>query len=371
MQIISSTPLPQFEPGTYAPFLDITGLSVNNLVFDEVQVFETNGDSPHTFIMPLFAPFFASSLVVKIKDEFDVYVTKTLGADYFLAFPFLGASRALGVPIFAGIKFSGIVAQTDVKIDYQTLGGQWITGDVVNAAIMLEFVANPCAVAFEQVNGQSIPFPIISSAWDKTDPTNMANVISVIDEITKKTAERELAVDCNYAISHLINNDNPHLVTKAQVNLGLVSNLQAASNITAQDIENNDQYINTAQANAMMTVGISMASATARGAARLNLGTVQGDDADDTKALTATGFTTITSNPESAINRAYNKGQLSRVVSPFPFTYPVTWRGNSYANQQAFVSAVETYVGVSPLEYNSNNGTFWFPANTTLPDLSV
>lgn len=371
MQVASITLPVQYSPTGYAPFLDTTGNEAANLVVGEEQVFSANTGSPYTFIMPSFGPFYANTLVVKIKNSLGLFVTKVLGVDYHLAYPFLGASRAIGQPIFAGIKFSSIVEETTVQLSYHSLGGIWINRQDINASVMLNELRNPCAVALEQVVPYSQPFPIITQPWDRADATGMPEVIDEIELLTKDMADRSLGMDYQDQIEHISRIDNPHQTTAVQVNLGLVSNLPAASDTSAQDSENNSEYINTAQVHAMMLTGLTHAEATVRGGSALNLGANVGDDDNATNALTASGFTTIISNPDSAINRAFNKGQLSKSVTPFPFTYPVTWNGEVYANQAAFVAAVEAYVGVSPLEYNAGNGTYWFPANTVLPPLTV
>ena len=371
MQVSSITLPTQFDPQVYSPSLDITAVNPVNLVSGEEQTFTANTVSAYTFIMPSFGPFYADSLVVKIKDTNNVFVDMALGTDYFYAYPFLGASRALTNPVFSGILFNNIANPATVQLSYQALGGEWLLGQEKNAGIMLIEERNPCAVSLEQIAGYTHAFPDINVPWDRQDPTAMSNVIAKIDALTAKVAERHGSLDYSEAIAHVKRLDNPHATTKAQVSLGLVANLPPADHLSSKDQQNNSEYISSLQVHAMMLSGDFPASATTLGVAKLNLGTNPGDDTDSEKALTATGFGLISSNPESAINRAYNRGQLQKVVTPFPFTYPVVWNGHEYTNQSAFIAAVENFIGVSPLEYDQNNGSFWFPANTPLPDLTV
>jgi hypothetical protein len=371
MQVTSITLPLAFDPSTYHPALDVTGVAPANLVSGEVQIFDPNLDSAYTFIMPSHGPFFATGLIVERNTGGSTYVTLVAGTDYQLCFPFLGASRALGVSIYSGIRFLFPLSAEKVRLTYQTLGGVWITGQTENAAIMLPEVRHPGAVTLEQVADYSIPFPVITTAWDRQDPTSMQAVIDEINGWVEKIQARQAARSYNAPISHVTRQDNPHSLTKAQVNLGSVTNLPPASSESAQDPANAAEYLSTRQIHAMMMDWFYSASATQQGVAKLNLGINPGDDQDSVSALTAEGFTNITSNSDSAINRAYNKGQLARQVSPFPFDYPITWRGTQYNDKASFVAAVEAFVGVTPLEYNEQNGTFWFPANTTLPDLTI
>lgn len=371
MQVNSITLPVQFTPGSYAPAVDYTGAAVGNLVSGELQEFDPNPDTAHTFIMPSFAPFFAQGLVVQVETSPGVFATLTPLTDYTLVFPFLGASRSMNKAVFGGIRFNSVGSTTTVKLAYQTLGGLWVTGQTANATSMLDEQRHPGAVAMEQVGSYPSAFPNVGQPWDRQDPKGMPEVILQLEEMTGKIRSRHAARNYAPQIAHLSRQDNPHAVNKSQVGLGLIANYGPASAGSAMNPLNDAEYISTGQIYSMMQNWVIPASALQQGVAKLNLGINPGDDSDTQNALTAAGFTNITSNSDSAIARAFNKGQLTKVVNPFPFTYPIIWRGTQYAELASFKAAVEAYVGVSPLEYNANNGVFWFPANTTLPDLTV
>jgi hypothetical protein len=371
MQVTSITLPLQFTPGTYNPAVDYTGAAPSNAVNGEVQVFNPNPDSSYTFIIPSFAPYFATSLVVEKQTGPSTWVTLVHGTDYWYVYPFLGASRAIGLPIFGGILFNNILGATTIRIAYQNLGGEWVTGQASNAAAMLGELRNPGAVAMEQIANYDQIFPVVNQAWDRLDPTGMPAVIDELSGMTDKLQLRNAQRGYADPITHVSRQDNPHSLSKTQVDLGSVMDLPPASIEGSIDPNNNTQYINTSQVNAMMQSWIYSASATQQGVAKLNLGINPGDDSDNVRALTAEGFLNITANSDSAISRAYNKGQVSKTVNSFPFTYPINWRGTVYHDQASFVAAVSAFVSVAPLEYNANSGTFWFPANTPPPDLTV
>lgn len=371
MQVQQITLPSQYALGAYTPALDTTGVLSANLVDGEIQAFNANSASAYTFIIPSYAPFFTEGVEVLIKNNLNVYVPLTLGIDYSFVYPFLGASRAIDQPVYGGIRFNNISALTSIRLHYQSLGGNWVMTPEQIAAILLGEVRHPGIVALEQVTNYAGAFPVVTSAWDRQDGVSMVQVNSEIDSLTTSIKNRQAARDYSTPSNHLLSRGNPHGVTATQVGLGLVSNLPAAGVSAGQDSTNNSAYISSAQVNSMMKNWLKSASATQQGVAKLNLGINQGDDSDSSAALTAAGFTNIVSNTSSAINQAYNKGQLSSVVTPFPFTYPIRWNSVQYANKAAFVAAVEALVNVSPLEYNEQNGTFWFPANITLPDLTI
>lgn len=373
--LVTSITLPvQFTPGYYTPAVDYTGAASANAVFGEVQVFDVNSQSPFTFIMPSFAAFFAASLVVEKQDPNTLaWSTLALGTDltdYLLVYPFLGASRAIGQAVYGGIMLP-IVANTTLRLAYQTLGGEWITGQSQNAAILLNELRNPGAVALEQVAAYTKSFPVVNQPWDKQDLTDMSAVQAQLSGMVDNLLTRANARNYSAEIAHITDQVNPHEVTKAGIGLGSVTDLPAASVITSQDTTNDSEYINTSQVNAMMKNWTAAASTAVQGLAQLNLGDQLGDDDDAAKALTAAGFSRIVSDPNSAIYKTYNKGQVTGAVSIFPFTYPISWQGATYNDQASFVAAVQVLVGVYPLEYDQNTGTFWFPANTVVPDLTI
>lgn len=371
MQVDSITLPLQFDPQSYNPTFDGTGVAAGNLVTGEVQVFEPNTDSPYTFIMPSWGPFFATGVVVEKLNGSSVYEAMDLGSEYHLCFPFVGASRALNKPVFAGILFHTLSAEATIRLRYQTLGGEWVTGQEQNEAIMAQEERHPGTVALEQVAAFDEVFPIVTTAWDKQDPTTMDQVQSKMTAIADRIRARVASLNYTAPLAHLGQLNNPHETDKVDLNLGLVANYGPASAISARNPTNNTEYVNTLQANSMMRDWVYSASATRQGVSKINLGTNPGDDLNETDALTAAGFSNITADAGSAINQAYNKGQLSRSVTPFPFTYPIEWNGVQYNTKAAFVRAVEIYTGISPLEYNEDNGKFWFPANTSLPVLTI
>lgn len=360
----------QFTPGTYTPVLDATGALVANHVTGEQQTFTSNLSGTHTFIMPSYAPFFGDTIVVSSVIS-GVVTPLVLGIDYLLCLPFLGASRAINTPIFGGILFTNAIYSGTIQLDYHTLGGVWVTGQVKNAHTLGAIVANPLVVTMEQVADYTSVFPVINSVWDRADSTALPALNAQIGIMEQHVATKAAAQNYNAAVSHLANQSNPHQVTLTQLGLDKVANLPPASNLQSQDINNNTSYISAAQVNSMMINGAARATATAQGVVELNMGSMLGDDTSQLKTLTAVGFSLMAANSASAIGSAINKGQIQGFVTPFPYIFPIGWNGNIYYTQAQFAQAVQTAVGVSPLEFDSDLGCFWFPANTHVPSLAV
>ena len=299
------------------------------------------------------------------------YTPMVEGVDYYYAFPFIGASRAIGSPIFGGVRFANNnIAQT-VQFKYQSLGGSWTTTQAINAQILLSCQLDPCAVAFEQVMGYNSGFPIITTAWDRTDPTNLSQVNTAIRSVASAFATNVKSLNYNSEIAHISNFSNPHNLTANAIGLGEVANLPPATNIDIENVTNNATYVNPAQVKSMMINEVVRATSTISGVVELNVGIYPGDDSSGVKVLTASGFTLLASNENNALSSAVNKGQVQAFVTPFPLVYPIQWNGNTYATYATFQTAVEEVVGVTPLEFDTQLGCFWLPANAIPPALVV
>lgn len=293
------------------------------------------------------------------------------GVDYYYAFPFIGASRATNKPIYGGISFNNASSNITVQLAYQILGGSWLLNQAANADILASVSTNPCAIAWEQVAKYSTKFPIVTTAWDRVDPTNVVDINKDIAKLRDAIISKTLAENYSVPISHLANFSNPHNLNKASVSLNNVVNLIPASDVNARDTSNNTSYINPAQVKSMMLNVSVQANTVIKGVVKMNVGASTADGSDSTKALTAAGFTALAANPNSAIALAVNKGQNQSFVTPFPFMYPIVWNNITCPTKGAFITAVSNFLGLTSLEYSDSLGCFWFPANTPIPPLNI
>ena len=354
-----------------------------------------------------FSPSSSAALGWIDLDSVSVVQNKTLvsGTDFYFAYPFISASRAIGQPIFGGISLIDRAQTSDITLYYQTLGGDWITAQASNAAALANNPTfDPCGISWEQVNNYPNIFPVITTPWNMLDQTSLSAVTSNLEIVRENISNLALALDYGSEISHMVNKSNPHSVTSAMVSLNLVANYPPATNSDALDNAINNEYINAAQVNSMMHTGLTQATSTVAGVMRLNQGLTTSDGTDATSALTAAGFANLISTQNNPIGRAFNLGQqIAYVISTphtYPFTwnstvyfnqeelarniqaaagtltlpaitYPLVWNGVTYSTQAAFIAAVAASVSLSSLEYSSIAGCFWFPDHITLPSLIV
>ena len=361
---------PAYAEGTYHPALDYSGTSVNNLVSNEQQIVALAVDETYLYLIARYAPFFATSLVVSLINPNNSVTPLTVGLDYHYAFPFIGASRALGVPIYAGIRIINTSITGKIALTYQCLGNDWVKPATIISDIASAFKGDPCATTWEQYADYSNLFPIVSSAWDRADPTRLSDVSAKLSSIENAMTTNYLARDFSPQYSHLNNFNNPHQVTATQLGLGYVVNLRAATLAETGDPSLDNLYVESKYVVDSVSHFLPAASTTVSGIMKLNTGTAATLGNDNTRGLTIVGFSRLIKHQDNDLGVAFNKGQQPVQVTPFPFTYPIVWNGNNYANETAFVSAVQTATGFTSLEYNRNTGTFFFPRAAALPDLT-
>lgn len=240
-----STPI----AGTTYPF-DPTGQLASNLIPAEQQILTAQNYQDYHFIVPDFAPYFTESLVVTYQDTDGNVKILTEGVDYICTHIFHDASLACATPIAGSISFYNTMLTGVVQLKYQTVGGIWVIDTTAIAAILADRLHNPRITTWEQVTEQPVTFPVIDHEWNLVDLVGMSDVVTALNDISNmlaQTGSTGLAV-------HEADHNNPHLVTAAQVGLGLVQNLGLASISDAQAGVRSDVYMTPATVAAAISV---------------------------------------------------------------------------------------------------------------------
>ena len=209
------------------PF-DSTGILPGNKVIGEQHsVTETNFRN-YYFIVPVFAPFFAESIVL-IHSYQGVNTRLVEDVDYYCALPFIGATRAIGRPVYGAITFNNLKTAGVVSINYQTLGGNYCVDQQYVLQQIAEKAYNPRTVSWEHIVEVPAIFPPGPHQWDLVDLVGEAEVVAGLADIEAAI----LYSSQQKASNHLTDFNNPHQVTKEQVGLGNVGNWARASNLEA------------------------------------------------------------------------------------------------------------------------------------------
>lgn len=384
MAIISNTLPVGYTVTEYQPIFDPIGNGISNLIPGEVFVISSGLLSEHSTVIPSYAPFYLEGAVLEKKNTDETWTPLLVGVDFYYSYPFLGAQRATAKEIAGGFTFTDPLFSGEIRFNYQTLGGEWVTGTELNQKIQEVSLGNPGqeyiaayrgrpqdGIAWEQVANYSSSFPEITGPWDRVDLISSQDALSSILELRNLVVDKAIELKQSIDSSHLANYNNPHNLTKAQVGLDQVRDLSSATNAQALNPAENNKYINAAQVHSMILRETPAATVETPGIMRLNSGQLRSDDIDTVKGLTAEGFREQMVMRGSAISSAFFRGQIEVPVLPFPFVYPITWNNQAYATQEAFIAAVEEYSQIDPLEYSSSRGVFWFPPGSRAPDLNI
>ena len=364
-----------YAAGVYTPVFDSNGTNGANHISGEVQTVAANFGSDLQVLVPSYAPFYAQNVTVTFTDAVTHAVsTLTVGVDFFFGFPFLSASRACQLPVYGAIVIANNQLAGTFSLVYHTVGGIWSNTVAFDQGLELLSGVDPYATAWEQVTSYNQVFPNVNGPWDKTDPSNIPSVISSLLDLTAQINTQSSVQLTNFtaALAHLFATDNPHDDTAAAIGLGNVDNYLPATNVQAADFTNTTTYVTPAQLSLAFASGVAHASDTVSGLVKLNDNSFAGDATDSTKTITALGFINLVSAQGTAINLAFNKAQQEGTFSPYPFTFPKTWNGVLYSNMTSLLAAIGASCGIfTPLEFSSNTGKIWFPAGTTVPNLTV
>jgi hypothetical protein len=205
------------------PF-DATGILQTNRILDEQHAVTENNFRNYYFIVPKFAPFFADniSIVHSYQGESRVLVENV---DYYCALMFIGATRAIGKPIYGAITLNNLNTAGIISLTYNTLGGKWNVDQQYIIEQIAEKAYNPRTVSWEQIVDSPETFPPIPHQWELVDLVGLSEVVDRLSLIEQAI----LMSGQNQASNHIVNFNNPHYVTKSQIGLSNVENWKIAT----------------------------------------------------------------------------------------------------------------------------------------------
>ncbi len=179
---------------------DSTGTSAANLVNNDIQdvsgLFLYNGQY---LVLPAYAPYFGSGLIITYNDGVHPTRTLVLNTDYTLAFPFWAATRSIGLPIFGGILLNASITTGTISLSYQTLGGIWNGNNAIVSQNLANQDTDPRVVIWDVITDVQSLFPQVNNPLDfptVTSSTNEPNDIwtlnqSIIDLATKIASRQQ------------------------------------------------------------------------------------------------------------------------------------------------------------------------------------
>lgn len=211
-------------PTSY-PF-DPTGSTLSNLITNETHTVTGVNFRDFFFIVPAYAPFYLTNLEVQLVTETD---TRTLvnGIDYYTGLYYKAASLSLDIPAYGAIALNPLIQGGTIRLQYQTVGGQWV-GDpiqVMERIITLNY--NPKITLWDTVTNVPDQFPPGPHSHQYDYVFGQQDLIAAIMDLV--TAVSSSGQNPTPYLQHINRTDNPHSTTPAQLGLDLVPNIPLAT----------------------------------------------------------------------------------------------------------------------------------------------
>lgn len=232
-----STVLPQY------PF-DPTGVAATNKV-TETQSIRSRGTFDHYYIIPRSGPFYADSVKLRLYPQGANVNNPALGTPlnegehYNFGYHFAYASHTIGLPVYGAITFYDRNLEGQLRMEYQTIGDDWVLDDQKFNELLLNVAFNPRIANWEQVVELPREFPVVNHDFNIDDFVGMSEVVDELDDIEKAILQK----NAGGLADHIANKANPHEVNKAQVGLGLVDNYPTATVGEAQAGVANNRFM--------------------------------------------------------------------------------------------------------------------------------
>lgn len=123
------------------------------------------GDKDFHFFIPRSAPFFGDSTRLKIT-HVDSNTVLTDGVDFVKSHYFFAASRNIGMGVYGSISIRRRTLSGSFKVEYHTLGGEWVMSETAIVEYIANFTESPRTVYWDSIQGVPEKFPVIDHFHD-------------------------------------------------------------------------------------------------------------------------------------------------------------------------------------------------------------
>ena len=238
--------------------LDLTGRSPDNLVVAEPHVLGSPGNRA---FVPNYGPFYAKTLVVRDRTSGLTLVRNQQFKAIQMLPKITGQSGQL---VCSVVYITDPSVSNDVEITYQVVGGDFSLSVSAIQQMIDALNLDERPVRWGQIVGKPDFFPPAAHLHDLGDVYGFEFIVAALYAVREAiligdaAAHQEIIAYINAALgpinqaitalqnqmaSHLADFDNPHQVTKAQVQLGSVENYGIATQQEAQDGTVNNKYM--------------------------------------------------------------------------------------------------------------------------------
>lgn len=206
------------------PF-DPTGRASTNYIENELHTVSESNYRDYYFIVPNFAPFYVTnfSLVYQIGNDRRVLVENV---DFNFALPYIAGIRTTGIPVYGAITLNNLDLNGLLFMSYQCVGGDQVCDRLYVLGQLAEKLYNPRTTIWDTVTDRPDVFAPVPHQHEFDRFYSQADFIQAINRISDAIL---MSQGLAKLTQHLLDHDNPHQVTKAQIGLGNLGNWRMAT----------------------------------------------------------------------------------------------------------------------------------------------
>lgn len=167
-------------PVSYA--LDITGVSSNNLVVDELHSVNESQFRDYYFLIPNLAPFYVDNFTLSlVGGGTDRLLTEDV--DYSFTLPYVTGTRTTGKQMYGGVTLHNLSMNGLLKMSYQTIGGDQVVDKLTVMSYLADKAYNPRTTIWDNITNLPTAFPPVPHYQDYDDFKGQEDLVFKLGEI--------------------------------------------------------------------------------------------------------------------------------------------------------------------------------------------
>lgn len=202
------------------------------IIRNELHTLTPENGKDYVVVVPRCGPFFRSTVVAA---NVSTGASLTENSGYTVGNLFNELSQQTNKGLFGTLVFTKVTAPIQVRLQYATLGGDFVLNDTEYASAVVNIMTNPRSIFWEQLVGTPSTYPPIDHTHIADDTLNYQGYL---DAFTVALAQfkNQLDVYLGTTTDHIDAEGNVHKLSKADLLLQNVPNYPAA---TLSDIPSN------------------------------------------------------------------------------------------------------------------------------------
>lgn len=190
------------------------------IIRDELHTLTPENGKDYVVIVPRCGPFFRAS-VVAVNNSTGSVLTENSG--YTVGNLLNEMSQQTYKGLFGTLVFTKLTAPIQVRLQYSTLGGDFVLNDTAYATAVVNILSNPRSIFWEQVVNTPATYPPINHAHIADDTLNYQGYLDAFT-VALSRFQNQLEIYLRTSTDHIDANGNVHHMTAADLLLQNVPN---------------------------------------------------------------------------------------------------------------------------------------------------